>query len=111
MKTKIAMGSPGSFPRSVIVPCAFRRVFVSDNPEVSNVRAIEYGSYLVMLRYQGKEVARRPWETVHCADTITMYYRYLGAHVYATDTRRLKRVIALKARWVARRRLRHELGT
>ena len=75
MKTKIAMGSPGSFPRRVIVPCAFRRVFVSDNPEVSDVRAIEYGSYLVMLRYQGKEVARRPWETVHCADTITMYYR------------------------------------
>ena len=111
MKPKMAMGSPGSFPRRLIVPVSFLQVFVIDNPQVSDVRAVEYGSYLRWLRHRGVQVARRPWETVHCAETIRMYYEFLRANAYARNTRRLDRAIALRVRRLARIRLSGALGT
>ena len=75
------------------------------------MRAVEYGSYLRWLSHQGVQVARRPWETVHCAETITMYYTFLSANAYARNTRRLDRAIALRVGRLARIRLRGALGT
>ena len=75
------------------------------------MRAVEYGSYLRWLRHRGVEVARRPRETVHCAETIIMHYTFPSANASARNTRRLDRAIALRVRRLARRRLRTTLGT
>ena len=93
------------------MPQAVRRVYELVNPRITDLRTLEYGGYLRWLRIRGVERPRRPWETVHCDQTVAMYFAYLRSVSIARDTRRLDRAIVLRVRRLARIRLRHELGT
>ena len=111
MAPKMGMGQPGSFPRRVIVPLSFIRVYRIVNPRMSDPRALEYGGYLRWLAHRGVERPRGPWETVHCDQTVAMYFAFLRSTSLARDTRRLDRAIAIRVRRLARILVREELST
>ena len=107
----MAMIQPGELPNSVVVRRSVMRVYERLNPGITDQLALEYGAYLRWLRIRVVERHRRPWQSVHCEQTCSMYFAYLWSTCLATDTQQLDRRIALTQRRLARIWLPHEYGT